>query len=134
MANETTGKYVAAVGRRKEAVALVRLKPGKGHYHVNGQPMNEYFPLETWRQTATRPLRQIGQAGQYDLSAQTRGGGVPSQAEAVSLGIARALVTEDPELRPALKKAGLLTRDARVKERRKYGLKKARKAPQFSKR
>lgn len=134
MAKTTAGKYVSAVGRRKTAVALVRIKPGKGHYHVNGQPINEYFPLETWRQTATRPLRQIGKAGQYDLSAQARGGGVPAQAEAVSLGIARALVAEDAELRPALKKAGLLTRDSRIKERRKYGLKKARKAPQFSKR
>lgn len=134
MAKTAAGKYVSAVGRRKTAVALVRIKAGKGHYSVNGQAINEYFPLETWRQTATRPLRQIGKAGQYDLSAQTRGGGIPAQAEAVSLGIARALVAEDAELRPALKKAGLLTRDSRVKERRKYGLKKARKAPQFSKR
>ncbi len=134
MAKVSGDKYVAATGRRKTAVAQVRLKAGKGHYSVNGKPINEYFTLENWRQTATRPLRQISKAGQYDLSAITRGGGVPAQAEAVSLGIARALVEEDPELRPALKKAGLLTRDSRVKERRKYGLKKARKAPQFSKR
>lgn len=127
-------KYVSAVGRRKTAVALVRITPGKGHYSVNGKAITEYFPLEAWRQTATRPLRQIGKAGAYDLTAQTKGGGIPAQAEAVSLGIARALVAEDVELRPALKKAGLLTRDSRIKERKKYGLKKARKAPQFSKR
>lgn len=127
-------RYVAAVGRRKTAVAQVRLKSGKGHYQVNGRPMNEYFTLANWRETATRPLRQISKAGQYDLSVVTRGGGIPAQAEAVSLGIARALVEENAELRPALKKAGLLTRDSRIKERKKYGLKKARKAPQFSKR
>lgn len=127
-------EYVAAVGRRKTAVAQVRIKPGKGHYHVNGKPMNEYFTLAGWRETATKPLRQISKAGQYDLSVVTRGGGIPAQAEAVSLGIARALVEENAELRPALKKAGLLTRDSRIKERKKYGLKKARKAPQFSKR
>src|SRR5438132_4708619 len=131
MAKTGAEKYVAAVGRRKTAIALVRLKPGKGHYQVNGQPFAEYFTVESWRQTATRPLRQIGQAGQYDLSVVTRGGGIPAQADAVSLGVARALTSENPELRAALKKAGLLTRHARVKERRKYGLKKARKAPQF---
>ncbi|MEX2043490.1 MAG: 30S ribosomal protein S9 [Patescibacteria group bacterium] len=126
--------YVSGVGRRKSAVALVRLSPGKGHHTVDGKPLAEHFTLESWRNTATGPLRQLGQAGKFDLSIRVRGGGLPAQADAVRLGVARALVTSDPDVRTTLKKEGFLTRDARVKERRKYGLKKARKAPQFSKR
>ncbi len=131
---ESKTTYVSGVGRRKSAVALVRLKGGKGHHTVNGKPFNDYFTLEAWRTRATRPLRQLGKAGKYDVSVRARGGGISAQAGAVSLGVARALVAADPEARTVLKKEGYLTRDARAKERRKYGLKKARKAPQFSKR
>lgn len=136
VATETVqkGKYVTGVGRRKEAVALVRLRPGKGHYVVNGKPFPEYFTREAWRAKATNPLKQIGQAGKFDISVQARGGGLSAQADAVSLGVARALLHDNPDAKGTLKKAGLLTRDQRIKERRKYGLKKARKAPQFSKR
>ncbi len=133
MADEKS-TYISGVGRRKSAAALVRIKAGKGHHSVNGKPFGDYFTLEAWRTRATRPLRQLGKAGKYDLSVRVRGGGLPSQADAVSLGVARALIIADPEARTALKKEGLLTRDPRAKERRKYGLKKARKAPQFSKR
>ena len=128
------GTYVSGVGRRKSAVALVRLSAGKGHHTANGKPFADHFTLESWRNTATSPLRQLGQAGKFDISVRVKGGGLSSQADAVRLGIARALVASDPEVRTTLKKEGFLTRDARVKERRKYGLKKARKAPQFSKR
>lgn len=126
--------YVSGVGRRKTAVALVRLTPGKGHYKVNGKPFNEYFTLEAWRTAATRPLRHLGKAGKYDVSVRAGGGGIAAQADAVSLGIARALIAAESDDRTSLKKEGLLTRDPRSKERKKYGLKKARKAPQFSKR
>jgi small subunit ribosomal protein S9 len=132
MAEQKT--YVSGVGRRKSAVALVRLSPGKGHHTANDKPFAEHFTLESWRSTATQPLRQLGQAGKFDISVRVKGGGLSAQADAVRLGIARALVASDPEVRATLKKEGMLTRDARVKERRKYGLKKARKAPQFSKR
>ena len=135
MAEQTKkGTYVSGVGRRKSAVALVRLSAGKGHHVVNGKDYAEHFTLEAWRQTATQPLRQLGQAGKFDISARVSGGGLAGQADAVRLGVARALVASDPDSRTVLKKEGFLTRDSRVKERRKYGLKKARKAPQFSKR
>lgn len=121
-------------GRRKEAVARVRLVPGHGRLSVNDRDMEVYFPSPLLRAQVRLPLDLTGCEGKYDVFARVRGGGVTGQAGAVRHGIARALIGVDAELRPALKKAGLLTRDPRMKERRKYGLKKARKAPQFSKR
>ncbi|GIV00080.1 MAG: 30S ribosomal protein S9 [Actinomycetota bacterium] len=123
-----------ATGRRKEAVARVRLAPGSGAFILNGRPLEEYFPTRAQRLVVSAPLRAVGREKDLDVIATLRGGGVSGQAGALRLGIARALVELDPELRPVLKKAGFLTRDAREKERRKYGLKKARKAPQYSKR
>ncbi|GBC87203.1 30S ribosomal protein S9 [bacterium HR12] len=123
-----------ATGRRKEAVARVRLVPGSGAFILNGRPLEEYFPTRAQRLVVSAPLRAVGREKDLDVIATLRGGGVSGQAGALRLGIARALVELDPELRPVLKKAGFLTRDAREKERRKYGLKKARKAPQYSKR
>lgn len=125
---------IQTTGRRKEAVARVRLRPGSGKLVINGKEIEGYFRIATHRMAATEALRITQTADVYDVDATIRGGGISGQAGALGLGIARALVTLDPEARPALKKAGLLTRDAREKERRKYGLKKARKAPQYSKR
>ena len=125
---------VQSTGRRKEAVARVRLRPGTGAITVNGRPFEQYFPILTHRVLAIEALRITQTADVYDVDATLDGGGVSGQAGAIRLGIARALVALDPDTRPALKKAGLLARDAREKERRKYGLKKARKAPQYSKR
>jgi len=121
-------------GRRKEAVARVRIRPGTGQVRVNGRDLDRYFPTRTQRTVALEPLRITQTLDVYDVDATIRGGGVSGQAGALSLGIARALVELDPEARPLLRREGLLTRDAREKERRKYGLKKARKAPQYSKR
>ena len=125
---------IQTTGRRKEAVARVRLRPGTGQVVVNGKPVEHYFTILTHRQGAIEALRLTQTADVYDVDATIDGGGVSGQAGALRLGIARALVGLDEEMRPPLKKAGLLTRDAREKERRKYGLKKARKAPQYSKR
>ncbi len=125
---------IQSTGRRKEAVARVRLRPGTGKIVINTKPMEVYFPTLTHQQSATEPLRLTETADVYDVDASLHGGGVSGQAGALRLGIARALVALDDEMRPMLKKAGLLVRDAREKERRKYGLKKARKAPQYSKR
>jgi small subunit ribosomal protein S9 len=125
---------IQTTGRRKEAVARVRLRPGTGQVVINGHPIESYFTILTHRQAATEALRLTQTADVYDVEASLGGGGVSGQAGALRLGIARALVALDDELRPTLKKAGLLVRDAREKERRKYGLKKARKAPQYSKR
>jgi small subunit ribosomal protein S9 len=125
---------VQTTGRRKEAVARVRLRPGTGVITVNGRPFEQYFPILTHRVIALEPLRLTQTAEVYDVDATMNGGGVSGQAGALRLGITRALVVLDEEARGQLKKAGLLTRDAREKERRKYGLKKARKAPQYSKR
>ncbi len=125
---------IQTTGRRKVAVARVRLRPGTGKITINGREFEEYFPVLTHRVVATEPLRLTQTAEVYDVDATVDGGGVSGQAGALRLGIARALMTLDEEQRPTLKKAGLLTRDAREKERRKYGLKKARKAPQYSKR
>jgi small subunit ribosomal protein S9 len=125
---------IQTTGRRKEAVARVRLRPGTGKVVINGRPVERYFTILTHVQRATEALRLTQTADVYDVDATLGGGGVSGQAGALRLGIARALVTLDDELRPQLKKAGLLVRDAREKERRKYGLKKARKAPQYSKR
>ena len=121
-------------GRRKEAVARVRLMPGSGRIQLNGKPLEEYFPSRAHRMIVTAPLRLVGRDKELDVVARLDGGGVSGQAGALRQGIARALIELDPDLRPQLKSEGLLTRDAREKERRKYGLKKARKAPQFSKR
>ena len=123
-----------STGRRKAAVARVRVRPGQGAITVNRRPIEAYFTSATHRMVVTEPLRVAGVGENYDIDATIDGGGVSGQAGAMRLGIARSLVEVDPELRPTLKKAGLLTRDAREKESKKYGLKKARKAPQYSKR
>jgi small subunit ribosomal protein S9 len=123
-----------STGRRKEAIARVRLVPGSGEFSVNDRALDEYFPTRVHRMVAQSPLRSIGREKDYDVLATIHGGGVNGQAGALRLGIARALIELDPELRATLKADGFLTRDAREKERRKYGLKKARKAPQYSKR
>ena len=125
---------IQTTGRRKEAVARVRLRPGTGVILCNKRPFEQFFPNATHRQIVTEPLRLTQTAEVYDVDCTLAGGGVSGQAGAMRLGIARALVTLDPDLRSQVKKAGLLTRDAREKERKKYGLKKARKAPQYSKR
>ncbi|WP_203569086.1 30S ribosomal protein S9 [Aestuariimicrobium ganziense] len=124
-----------ATGRRKEAVARVRLVPGSGQWTINGRTLEDYFPNKVHQQVASEPLQVAGVAGSYDIIARINGGGVTGQAGALRLGVARALNGVDEEAsRPVLKKAGMLTRDARIKERKKAGLKKARKAPQYSKR
>jgi len=130
----TLGETVGATGRRKEAVARVRLIPGTGQFKLNGRPLVDYFPRPVLQMIVTEPLRLTNTIDAYDIVARIEGGGMSGQAGALRHGIARALVEADPTLRPELKRKGLLTRDARAKERRKYGLKKARKAPQFSKR
>jgi small subunit ribosomal protein S9 len=121
-------------GRRKAAVARVWLRPGSGQIKINGREVTEYFPNPTHRQLLTEPLRVTETIDVYDVFATIAGGGTTGQAGALRLGIARALAELDTEQRPSLKKAGFLTRDAREKESKKYGLKKARKAPQYSKR
>ena len=125
---------VQATGRRKAAVARVRIRPGTGRVIVNKRALEDYFPSETHRMIVTEPLRLTTLADVYDVDATIDGGGVSGQAGALRLGIARGLVELDGDLRATLKRAGLLTRDAREKESKKYGLKKARKAPQYSKR
>jgi len=129
-----TKPLIQTTGRRKGAIARVRLRPGSGVITVNGAPFDSYFPVLTHRVVATEPLKLTQTSDVYDVDATIAGGGVSGQAGALRLGIARALAELDGEQRAPLKKAGLLTRDAREKERRKYGLKKARKAPQYSKR
>lgn len=125
---------IQSTGRRKAAVARVRLRPGTGVVTVNRRPIEGYFPSATHRMIITEPLRVVERADDLDIDATMDGGGVSGQAGALRLGIARALAGMDPTLRGALKRAGFLTRDAREKESKKYGLKKARKAPQYSKR
>jgi small subunit ribosomal protein S9 len=129
-----TKPLTQTTGRRKEAVARVRLRPGTGIITVNRRPIEQYFPTATQRMVVTEPLRLTSTEEMYDIDATIDGGGVTGQAGALRMGIARALIELDVEMRPNLKKAGLLTRDSRVKESKKYGLKKARKAPQYSKR
>jgi len=124
----------AALGRRKEAIARVRLVPGTGTWKVNGRTLEDYFPTRVHRMVAVSALRLVGREKDFDVIVTIRGGGISGQAGAIRLGTARALIDLDPELRAQLKAEGYLTRDAREKERRKYGLKKARKAPQYSKR
>lgn len=123
-----------STGRRKEAVARVRLVPGEGNFTLNGRTLDDYFTTRAHRMVVSEPLRLAGKEKDFDVIARIEGGGVSGQAGALRLGIARALIELDPELRPTLKAEGFLSRDAREKERRKYGLKKARKAPQYSKR
>ena len=131
MATETATR---GTGRRKESVARVRLVPGSGKFVLNGRTLEEYFPRPALQMVVMEPLQVSNTAERFDVLATLHGGGVSGQAGALRHGIARALCEVDPTLRGDLKKKGLLTRDARVKERRKYGLRKARKAPQYSKR
>lgn len=129
MSNQYNG-----TGRRKTSVARVRLLPGSGEFLVNGKPLNEYFNYETLIELAKSPLELVEKAGDFDVKVNVKGGGFTGQAGAVRHGVARALVDFDEELKPVLKRAGFLTRDSRKKERKKPGLKKARKSSQFSKR
>ncbi len=121
-------------GRRKEAIARVRIAPGTGQWLINGRTLDVYFPNKVHQQLVNEPFVTLGAESKFDVVARISGGGVTGQAGALRLGVTRSLILVDPENRPALKKAGFLTRDPRVKERKKYGLKKARKAPQYSKR
>ncbi len=128
------GARYAATGKRKTAVARVILKPGDGTYTINGKPLDVFFPRATLQRTIRQPLETVGYDTRMDVIASMHGGGVSAQADALRHGISRALIEADPNLRSELKRRGFLTRDARVKERKKAGLKKARKRPQFSKR
>ena len=129
MANVTV-----TVGRRKEAVARVFLREGSGQVRLNGRALEDYFPTMAIRMRVLEPLQISQTQGRYDVEANLAGGGPNGQADALRLGLARALVELDPDLRPTLKRGGFLTRDARVVERKKYGLRKARRAPQYTKR
>ena len=128
------GARYTATGKRKTAVARVILKPGSGVYAINGRPLEEFFPRATLQRNIRQPLETVGYDSRMDVVALMHGGGVSAQAGALRHGISRALIEADPNLRSELKRRGFLTRDARVKERKKAGLKKARKRPQFSKR
>lgn len=128
------GKYYYANGKRKTSIARVRLFSGSGEITINDQAVAEYVDLKTLVSIIKSPLKLIGGADKYNVVIKVDGGGISSQAEAIRHGIARALVVMDPFNKPTLKKAGMLTRDSRTKERKKFGLKRARKAPQFSKR
>ena len=130
----TNAPLTQTTGRRKEAVARALLRAGNGTHKINGKAFDVYFPTATQRMIVVEALRVTGTEATYDVAANIYGGGVNGQAGALRMAIARALIELDPESRPALKKAGLLTRDSRRKESKKYGLKKARKAPQFTKR
>jgi small subunit ribosomal protein S9 len=125
---------IQTTGRRKESVARVRFSDGSGQVTLNGKPLEAYFPTMATRMRVMEPLSLTQTQGRYDIDATLGGGGTTGQADALRLGISRALIELDPELRPALKKAGMLTRDSRVVESKKYGLRKARRAPQFTKR
>ncbi|NLW90954.1 MAG: 30S ribosomal protein S9 [Syntrophomonadaceae bacterium] len=121
-------------GRRKKAIARVRLVPGDGNITINDRNFEDFFPNKTSRLVVQQPLELTQTTGRFNVICRVNGGGVSGQAGAVQLGIARALIRANPELRPALRRSGFLTRDPRMKERKKYGLHKARKAPQYSKR
>lgn len=125
---------VQSTGRRKEATARVRFRDGTGVVRLNGRALENYFPTMANRLRVMEPIQITQTQGRYDIDATLEGGGTTGQVDALRLGIARALIELDPELRPALKKAGLLTRDSRVVESKKYGLRKARRAPQYTKR
>ena len=127
-------EYFYGTGRRKSSVARVRIVPGTGTVSINDRDIDEYFGLETLKLVVRQPFMVTNTEGKFDIIAKVIGGGVSGQAGAIRHGLARALLQYDPELRTALKKAGFLTRDPRMKERKKYGLKGARRAPQFSKR
>ncbi len=133
---EEVARYIEAVGRRKEASARVRIYPElkDGQIIVNDKPLEVYFPRERDRLHLMEPLKAVGLENAFRITVQVKGGGVAGQAGAVRLGIARALVEYNPELRSPMRRGGFLTRDPRVKERKKYGLKRARKAPQYTKR
>ena len=126
--------YFYGTGRRKKSVARVRIYPGSGEITINGRSIDEYFGLETLKLIVNQPFGVTGTAGKFDIVANVTGGGISGQAGAIRHGVARALGAADANFRPALKAAGFLTRDPRMKERKKYGLKAARRAPQFSKR
>ena len=126
--------YFYGTGRRKKSVARVRIYPGSGEITINGRSIDEYFGLETLKLIVNQPFGVTGTAGKFDIVANVAGGGISGQAGAIRHGVARALLAADAEYGPALKAAGFLTRDPRMKERKKYGLKAARRAPQFSKR
>ncbi|MEA1903239.1 MAG: 30S ribosomal protein S9 [Actinomycetota bacterium] len=121
-------------GRRKESVARVRFRDGSGQVVLNGRPLEDYFPTMAIRMRVMEPFTLTQTQGRYDIEASLEGGGSTGQSDALRLGISRALIELDPELRPVLKKAGMLTRDSRIVESKKYGLKKARRAPQYTKR
>ena len=125
---------VQATGRRKTSVARVRLRDGSGQVTLNGRPLEDYFPTMAARIRVMEPLQITQTQGRYDVEATLEGGGTTGQVDALRLGISRALIVLDEELRPMLKKAGMLTRDSRAVERKKYGLRKARRAPQYTKR
>ena len=129
-----TKPLIQTTGRRKESVARVRFQNGSGQVTLNGKPLEAYFPTMATRMRVMEPLTLTQTQGLYDIEATLDGGGTTGQADALRLGISRGLIALDPELRPALKKAGMLTRDSRVVESKKYGLRKARRAPQFTKR
>ena len=131
MAKEAT---YYGTGRRKSSVARVFITPGTGNMTINGRSIDDYFGLETLKVIVNQPIVLTGTQGQYDYKITVKGGGTTGQAGAIRHGISRALIEADADLRPVLKKAGFLTRDPRMKERKKYGLKGARRAPQFSKR
>ena len=126
--------YFYGTGRRKKSVARVRVYPGNGNITINGKDVDEYFGLETLKLIINQPFGATGTVGKFDIVANVNGGGISGQAGAIRHGVSRALLLADDTFRPALKKAGFLTRDPRMKERKKYGLKAARRAPQFSKR
>ncbi len=126
--------YFYGTGRRKKSVARVRIVPGSGNITINGRDIDNYFGLETLKLIVNQPFGVTGTAGKFDIIATVKGGGISGQAGAIRHGLARALVNSDESLRPELKAAGFLRRDPRMKERKKYGLKGARRAPQFSKR
>jgi|SRR5450759_1238972 small subunit ribosomal protein S9 len=130
----STQQYSPAVGRRKTSIARVRLIPGTGEVVVNGQPIDTYFGANIWTAEVMEPFQAVNRVGQYNVDAKVVGGGLSGQAGAIRHAIARALSSSDEELHGPLRKGGFLTRDARMKERKKYGLKRARKAPQYTKR
>lgn len=135
MSTKETTKYIEAVGRRKTSIARVRITPdSKSSFHINDKAVSDFIKVKELQNIATEPLEQEGVEGKFKVTVLVKGGGIASQADAIRLGLARALITHKTELRGTMKKAGFLKRDPRVKERRKFGLKKARKAPQWSKR
>lgn len=129
-----TAKPIYATGKRKCAIARVRMLPGTGNIKINEKPLEEFYSLQTLKKVVLKPFETAATSEKYDVNATVHGGGFSAQAGAIAHGISKALASINGDIRSSLKSAGLLTRDSRVKERRKYGLKKARKAPQFSKR